>query len=462
MIAKRKDFIFLYYNLRYILNTFRLIAQIFLKHVVLSNNYYWKRYFWDRIGILPESIRLLTKGNKCIWLHAISEGDIISLSKFLSSIKEIAPGFKILFSTNNHGSFKMLEQMDNIDGVIFYPWDISFFCRKSLNAIKPRVYIIIQHDYSLTFLKEAKKNKIKTVIMSGFIRPGEMPEYETFHYKRAFVGAFVDYLDYIGVQSNKDRKIFIDLGAKKEKIELTGSLKMDMSYAGGNKKFKQMVNQALRIDNNSLILLAGSTHKGEEEILIEAFTRVLDKVPDMKLLIVPRYVVRCSEIEKIAVRKGLKTKIISKLTKASATYNVYVINMFGILPKLYALASMAFLGGSLIPRGGQNILEPLYHGIPVFFGPYMDHRKELSDKLKRIWTGIQVNNSEQLANGIFYLLNNPDKSKLLSKTSRQLIKNNKQSLNRNVEFLKNILISEGLISTKNVNYLSPQIANKPI
>ena len=98
--------------------------------------------------------------------------------------------------------------MDSIDGVIFYPWDISYFCRKSLNAIKPRIYIIIQHDYSLKFLKEAKKYKVKTVIMSGFIRPGEMPEYDSFHYKRAFAGQFLNYIDYLGVQSNKDKIIF--------------------------------------------------------------------------------------------------------------------------------------------------------------------------------------------------------------------------------------------------------------
>jgi 3-deoxy-D-manno-octulosonic-acid transferase len=452
MIAIKKELIFLYYNLRYSLNTFRLIAQIFLKHVVLSDNYYWKRYFWDRIGILPKTIRSLAEGNECVWLHAISEGDIISLSKFLSSIKEIAPNFKIIFSTNNHGSFKMLEQMDYVDGVIFYPWDVRYFCRKSLNAIKPRIYIIIQHDYSLTFLKEAKKNKVKTAIMSGFIRPGEMPEYDSFHYKRAFVGEFLNYLDYLGVQSKKDKMIFSNLGAEKEKIELTGSLKMDMSYARLNSELKLRIHKALGTDHDSPILLAGSTHEGEEEIICEAFKKVLYEVPKMKLLIVPRYIERYPEIEKIAIKKRLKTTIISKLNKASGKYNVFVINMFGILPKLYGIATIAFLGGSLIPRGGQNILEPLYHGIPVFFGPYMEHRKELSDKLKGIWTGIQVNNSEQLADGIIYLLNHQDKTKLLCKISKQLIKDNEQSLNRNVEFFKKILDSEGLISTESINY----------
>jgi 3-deoxy-D-manno-octulosonic-acid transferase len=394
-----------------------LIAQIFLRHVLLSNNYYWKRYFWDRIGILPKTIRSLAEGKECIWLHAISEGDIISLSKFLSAIKEIAPTFKIIFSTNNHGSFKMLEKMNEIDGVIFYPWDISYFCRKSLNSIKPEIYIVIQHDYSLTFLKEAKKNKIKTVIMSGFIRPGEMPEYDTFHYKRAFVGDFLHYFDYLGVQSNKDKIIFSNLGANNERIKLTGSLKMDMSYARVDSQFKRKIHRALGTDCNSPILLAGSTHKGEEEIIFDAFTKILFNVPDMKLIIVPRYIERYLEIKEIADRKNLKTKIISKLNKINGKYNVFVINMFGILPKLYGIATIAFLGGSLISRGGQNILEPLYHGKPVFFGPYMEHRKELSEKLKETWTGIQINNSGQLANGIIYLLNNLSAQIIISNSS---------------------------------------------
>jgi len=405
----------------------------------LRNDFYWKRYFWDRLGILPEEIQSLVKGNECIWLQAISEGDVISLPNFLESIKQIVPSHKVIFSTNNHGSFKMLQKMKGIDGVIYFPWDVALFCRRALNIIKPKYFIVIQHDYCLVFVKEARKRGVKTVLVSGSIRPGEVIDYDHFYYKRAFLGNFLDSFDYLGVQTEKDLKNFIALGADKERVSLIGSLKMDLSYAELDYQSKENIFNSLKIDMNTPILLAGSTHRGEEETILKAYQEVLRKIPDMKLIIVPRYIERSSEIRTIAECKGFKTKVVLDFDEVDRSYEVFIIKILGVLPKLYGIATIVFMGGSLIPRGGQNILEPMYHGKPIFFGPYIDHRKEFCDRLKAIWQGLQIQDSHQLAEGIIYLLNNPEKMKQLRREAKQIIAEYGQSLNKNIDFVRSIL-----------------------
>lgn len=435
----QKRLLFYYYQIRYFLQVVRLIPQIFVRHVVLRNDFYWKRYFWDRLGILPEEIRSLVKGNECIWLQATSEGDVISLQNFLESIKKIVPSHKIIFSTNNHGSFKMLQKMKEIDGVIYFPWDLGFFCRRSLNIIKPEYFIVVHHGFCLSFIKAAKKKGIRTVLISGFIRPGEMKEYDHFYYKRAFMGNFLKYFDYLGVQTEKDLKNFIELGAPKGKVSVIGSLKMDLSYAELDHQSKESILKSLKMDTSIPILLAASTHRDEEEEILKAHKEVLREVPDMKLIIVPRYIERTSEIRKIAEGEGFKTEVVVDLDEAYRSHDVFIIKIIGALPKLYGIATIVFLGGSLTPRGGQNILEPMYHGKPIFFGPYMDHRKEFCDRLKAIWQGLQFEDSHQLAQGVIYLLNNPETMEHLSSEAKQVIAEYGQELNKNIEFIRSIL-----------------------
>ncbi|RZB30173.1 MAG: 3-deoxy-D-manno-octulosonic-acid transferase [Desulfobacteraceae bacterium Eth-SRB1] len=435
----RKRLLFYYYQIRYFLQVVRLIPQIFVRHVVFGNDYYWKRYFWDRLGILPEEIQSLVKGNECIWLQATSEGDVISLQNFLESIKKIVPSHKIIFSTNNHGSFRMLQKMKEIDGVIYFPWDLGFFCRRSLNIIKPECFIVVHHGFCLSFIKAAKKKGIRTVLISGFIRPGEMKEYDHFYYKRAFMGNFMKYFDYLGVQTEKDLKNFIALGADEEKVSLIGSLKMDLSYAELDQQSKESIFKSLKMDTSIPIFLAATTHRDEEEEILKAYKEVLREVPDMKLIIVPRYIERSSEIRKIAEGEGFKTEVVVDLDEAYRSHDVFIIKIFGVLPKLYGIATMVFIGGSLIPRGAQNILEPMYHGKPIFFGPYIDPRKEFCDRLKAVWQGLRFQDSHQLAKGIIYLLNNPEKMKRLSREAKQVIAEYGQALNKNIDFIRNIL-----------------------
>jgi len=140
----KKKLLFALYQIRYYLHVFRIILQIFIVHVAFKNDFFWKRYFWDRLGSLPHKIRFLAKDKECIWFQAISEGDVIALSNFLRSIKKNTPSYKIIFSTNNHGSFRMLQNMDGVDSVIYFPWDIGYCCRKALNTIKPKYFVVVQ------------------------------------------------------------------------------------------------------------------------------------------------------------------------------------------------------------------------------------------------------------------------------------------------------------------------------
>ena len=333
----------------------------------------------------------------------------------------------------------MLQKMRGIDGVIYFPWDVALFCRRALNVIKPKCFIAIQHGYCLVFVKEARKRGIKTVLVSGSIRPGEVKDYDHFHYKRAFVGGFLDSFDYLGVQSEKDLKNFIALGADEEKVSLIGSLKMDLSYAALDYESRENILNSLKIDMNTPILLAGSTHKGEEETILMAYQEVLREIPDMKLIIVPRYIERSSEIKSITEGKGFKTKVVLDFDEVDRSYEVFIVKILAVLPKLYGIATMVFIGGSLIPRGPQNILEPMYHGKPIFFGPYLDPRRELCERLRGAWKGFQFENSHQLAQGVIYLLNNPEELGHLGRQAKQVIDEYGEPLTQNVDYIGRIL-----------------------
>ena len=414
-------------------------------HVAFKKDFYWKRYFWDRIGFLPRQIKSLIKNKECIWLQAISEGDVISLSRFLQSIKKILPSYKIIFSTKNHASFRMLQEMKGVDAVIYFPWDIGFFCRRVLNTIQPKLFIVVQHDYCLEFVKEAKKMGVKNILISGSIRPGEVFDYDGFQYKRAFSGNLFNYFDYLGVQSEKDRKNIIAFGADPKKLSISGSLKMDLSYAKLDIELTKKIYKSLCIDENTPIFLAGSTHKGDEDIIIDAFTGILTEIPNMKLIIVPRYIERSSEIKSIAESKYHNAKVVEDFNKKNESCDVLIIKMLGVLPRLYGIATVVFLGGSLVV-GGHNILEPMYHGKPIFFGPYIHPQEEYCKRLKKVWNGIQFNDGLQLAKSTLALIKSPETIRRLSGEAKTIISENEKSLKLSIDYLINILITESIIN----------------
>ena len=429
-----------YCNFRYIFEVISLIPKIWIKHIMFRRDLLWRRYFWDKLGSLPLELRQITSSKKCLWFHATSEGDIISLDSFLKELKKSLPDYSIIFSTDNFGPFQMLKSMEAVDEVFFPPWDTGFICQKVLRQIKPQLFAIIESAQCPVLLRLAKKMKSKTMLISGFLRKQGLKE-ESYKFSRPFSQNIFNYIDFIGVQTELDAdNIISSAGAPKNKVKVTGSLKMDLEYALIDERQKRDLMVELGIFENAIIIVAGPIHKEEEEIILDVYQEILSVFSKAILIIAPRYLRRVGEIEKLILKRNFKFIKRSVIQHRLTDEKIIILDTFGELPKIYGLAAIVILGGSLSPPGGgHNILEPAVHQKPIFFGMYMHCREEFLEVLKSSWAGMQVKDKRELAANILYLLNHPERLKEVGVSMSKIIKDKKEIFSKNIKAVKETL-----------------------
>ncbi len=394
----------------------------------------------ERLGYYPEERLSRIAEKEVIWFHSVSVGEVIAAIPLVLELKKRFPKHSLVMSTvTDTGRETAINKMPFLDAVIFFPFDFTFSVNMAIDKIKPEIFIMLETEIWPNFLRAVNKKGIPAILINGRISDRSYKRYLS---ARFFIKEVLKNISAFGMQSAADTERIINMGADKEKVVRTGNLKFEHEARDVSSDTVKRLKESLNIIEDKDIIIAGSTHRGEDEEIVKAYLTIIKAIRELPLLIIaPRHLDRLSEIEDILKRYNLSfiRKTMIKKGEASSKYSVILLDTIGELSILYSIASVVFVGGSLVPVGGHNILEPALYKRPVLFGQYMHNFREIADGFKNRGAAIEVADSGAMARDIINILNNPDVGKELGERGFSLIIENRGALEKSIGLIERFL-----------------------
>jgi 3-deoxy-D-manno-octulosonic-acid transferase len=393
----------------------------------------------QRLGYLPVSFNL--DAEESIWVHAVSVGEVLAARPIVSGLRARYPELRVFLSTTTlSGQNVARRNVADADAVFYLPFDWTFTIRRTLDVVKPKMFLMVETEIWPNLLRECRRRGIRTALVNGRISSRSFPRYRL---ARPFIRRVLADIDRLCVQGEETARRLRQLGADPARITVTGSLKfdsLDPSTAPG--RGRERVLRFFRVAPSRLVLVAGSTSKGEEEAVIRAFNRVRTTVtPGTALLILAaRHPERFGEVERLCQREGLLTVRRSDLPiDKEPRADAVILDTIGELAQLYQIATAVFVGGSLVPLGGHNILEPAVHGKPIIFGPHMENFAEIAGAFLANGAAVQVRSARELEDVVVDLLADPVRRARLGAAARALIDANRGAKDTTLRVLVDLL-----------------------
>jgi 3-deoxy-D-manno-octulosonic-acid transferase len=388
----------------------------------------------QRLGYLPISFNLDTE--ESIWVHAVSVGEVLAARPILAGLRERYPDLRLFLSTTTMSGQQIARSVADVDAVFYFPFDFTFIVRRTLDLVKPRLFVMIETEIWPNLLRECRRRGVRTALVNGRLSPRSYPRYRLV---RPFIRRVLADIDRFCVQSEEMARRFVSLGADPARIVVTGSLKfdsLDPSTAPG--RGRERVLRFFRITPGRPVLVAGSTSRGEEDTVIRAFNRLRMTTAggNALLILAARHPERFGEVEKLCQREGLATARRSDLPiDAEPKVDAVILDTIGELAQLYQIATAVFVGGSLVPSGGHNILEPAVHGRPIIFGPHMDNFAEIARVFLAQGAAIQVRTPRELEDVVVSLIGDPVRRAKLGAAARALVDANRGAKDKTLDAL---------------------------
>lgn len=330
-------------------------------------------------------------GNKTIMFHGVSVGEVIALENLIKKTKESFPDYKIVVTTGTKTGQEIAKKKlgNTADFITYFPLDISFCVKSFLKKIKPSVILMAETELWPTFAHQCKKNNIPLFVINGRISDSTFKSYRLL--KCFFTELFKNYTEIL-TQSELDNEKFIKIGSPAEKTQVMRNLKFDVKKVEADFDL-----------GNGRIIIAGSTHKGEDEIILNAFLELKKEFQDIKLLLAPRHLTRENEVKNLIEKTGLSYGLRSNNDKFDNN-EIIILNTLGELSKIYQICDFAFIGGSFNKTGGHNPLEAVVYNKPAISGPSIHNFKDIYGILTETKAGKIVKNPQELTSYMRKLL----------------------------------------------------------
>ncbi len=397
-----------------------------------------RKTFLRRLGVkrLPENI--LFKMDKPIWIHALSVGEVFSSVPLVMKLKERFSDKRIVFSASTKTGFEIANKLfkKNVDSIFFFPFDLLFSVKYITGKIDPAIVIIVESDIWPNFLFEMKKRHVPVILINARLSNRSFKGYKRFSF--IFNKLFLSFAK-ICTQSIEDARRFMLLGIPSNMISTTGNIKFDQPYDPVSEKEIELLKQSMHIYQPvKKILMAGSTHEGEESILIDAFSRIRKDFADTVLVVVPRNPERARSVLKLCKSAGFSSILMKdfKNIDKDEKFDVIIVDVIGILKRLYAIADVAFVGGSLVDLSGHNPLEPAAFSKPIIFGQYMSDFAHISQMLVDSGGAVQVENANSLYETIADILSDSDKARNMGEKAFRVFNANKGAVEKTLKVIE--------------------------
>jgi 3-deoxy-D-manno-octulosonic-acid transferase len=414
---------------------FVVASPYFLYQALRHNKYVGS--IAQRLGYLPVPFNL--DGDESIWVHAVSVGEVLSARPLISELRASYPKLRLFLSTTTLTGQKLARHsVSDVDAVFYFPFDWTITARRTLNVVRPRLFVMTETEIWPNLLRECKRRGVKTLMVNGRISYRSFPRYRLV---RPFMKRVLADIDRFCVQGEETSRRLIELGADPARIIVTGSLKFDsleLSPVPG--RGRERVLRYFRVPPGRPVIIAGSTLKGEEEPAIRAFNRVRASGMNALLVIAARHPERFDEVERLCRHEGLTVLRRSELPiDAEPRADAVVLDTIGELAALYQIATVVFVGGSLVPAGGHNILEPALYGKPVVFGPHMQNFGEIAETFLTNGAAIQVRTAGELQETMLSLIGDPVRRARVGAAARALVESNRGARDRTLAVIRDLL-----------------------
>lgn len=407
---------------------YSLLAYCALPFAVL---YHWYRSLSrgrstaldERFGTLPAAARKILAGHPVIWLHAVSVGEVIAARPLLRGLKRQYPQHRLLLSVTTETGRGVADRDHLADLVIYFPFDVPFAVRRLLAIAKPQLIIVMETEIWPVFIFEANRRKIPILLANGRISDRSFPRYLRFSW---FFRPVLRCFSCLGMQSETDRERIIAIGAPAERTQLLGNLKYDIPSHQPSVEERRVLRQRYTIPEDSLVITFASTHPGEELLVLGVMQKLAHYGDQLRFVLVPRHPERSSEVATLVVQHGfgcrLRTALKDQDLPPLITGELLVVDTVGELDTIYCLSDLVYVGGSLVPTGGHNLLEPAAVGVPSLFGPHMGNFRDVAALVLQYGAGVQVANQEELLGALHDFLVSPELRQVIGANGLKLLR----------------------------------------
>lgn len=401
---------------------------VFAAQAVLRHKY--RRSLPERLG----RVATWTGPVPPIWLHAVSVGEVMAATPLALELASRRPDLPLLVSTVTDTGRAVAEQRLPARQYVFFPLDFGWAVRPALDRLRPRAVLLTETEIWPNFIRACGMRGIPVVLINGRISPRSFPRY------RRVRPLFARVLQGIGLfcmQTSQDAARILELGAPEDRVHVVGNLKFDLAMAGHTGE-GLAVRTMLGLPNARPVLVAGSTHRGEEESVLKAFQAARRAAPNLVLLLAPRHPERLADVEGLLAQAGLQWVRRSRLPVEELP-PVILLDTMGELARLYAAGTIVYVGGSLVPIGGHNVLEAAAYARPVLFGPHMGNFAEMARIFLEQGAGLQVRDATELGEEIVRLLAEPAAARRMGEVGRGIVDTHRGASRRTVDLLERVL-----------------------
>jgi len=375
-----------------------------------------------------------------IWFHAASVGEVKALAAILPKLKVLKPNFSIAVSVmTKTGKKQARESLSRADFIFYLPLDFPFILKKVFKKLKPSLLVLVETELWPNLIRQARNHGCKLSLINGRLSKKSSKRYLKL---KSFFSLVLSHFDQFLMQSSEDAKRLWNIGGVESRTEIVGNLKFDRALLGINGLDKTFLRKNIGLSETDRLITAGSTHPEEEKVILSAFKRLKQEHKRLVLLLAPRHLSRVGEIEEFLSEFRLAYIRKSKI-KEDKRFEVILLDTMGELENLYSISEVAFVGGSLVPTGGHNILEPASYGIPVLFGPHTDNFKTAADLLLKSGGGIMVKDQEELYQKMSFLLKEDSLRKELGRKAKEALLSQVGTSYKTVQLLLNLLSEDG-------------------
>lgn len=443
--------------------TFTALLPYFLYQAFINKKYLSN--FRERLGLLPDEFR--QDDRPTIWLHAVSVGETLAARPLIGALGAKFPQHRIIVSTTTAtGQAVARSQISAAHGFCYFPFDWRFSVRRALNTIRPQVVVLMESELWPSFLHECQRRAIPVVVANGRISDRSFRRARKLSF---LVRPMYRQVRHFAMQSEADAARAMALGAPPERVTVSGNIKYDLGESGDVTRLAETARQlehAFALSRSPL-LIAGSTTDGEEEIVLAAFEQLRrqDEFADVRLLLAPRHPERFDEAARLLestrfqyVRRSAlaeqpevalattgKPLAEMRLRQEFRRADVILLDSIGELAALYRFASVVFVGGSLVPKGGHNILEPAFYAKPIIVGPHMENFRDIADEfsrhdaLFRLCGTTDLALTDELAATLGALLTDPEHAQQLGDNARAVVSDNRGATRETVAIIARLL-----------------------
>jgi 3-deoxy-D-manno-octulosonic-acid transferase len=391
---------------------------------------------WERLGRVPGRLGAACSPHGCVWVHAVSVGEVLAVSGLVGELKRRLPERRVLVSTTTATGQKLARARFGEENVFFFPLDFGFAVRPYLQKLRPELIVLAETEFWPNFLRLAHGCGCFLAVVNARISDRSFPRYRR---ARSWMARVLRPVSLFLAQSEEDARRLQAIGAPVERVQVAGNLKYDVKPPQ-EPPIVAALRSALNRGRGSPVMVAGSTVEGEEPLVLNAFRGLRQARPEAVLVLAPRHPERFPAVAELLASSGLPFWRRSRWNQTEPiAEGVFLLDSIGELGAVYALADLAFVGGSLAPRGGHNILEPAVHGVPVLVGPHTENFRDIVGRFRAAGALRVVADADALAADLLYLAANPEQRQAMVQRAALILQQHAGATARSADQLTRLL-----------------------